>query len=431
MIDHLPRHFRGADAEANAMARAGEPVRHIRRSPIVASARTAAIGCLALALAIVSPALSHAQTVRPWLPPDADSLTIWTADAKAAFQLNKGDSTGGTNYRAYELVGRMGRRLMRSLGRTNLLQAPAVESLLDSLGFDTDVRVEPRHPFFALLMVRDPYHRNAKAVGFLCWYKETDFRTQAIEFNGGLDPAMTVWWSGREEAPWEWGIVEQTRAERRASFTLLQLAPNGTFWQVVQYDPEGLDLAGVSSMEWADINGDEKPELVAWAPASHDSLFDLEGCRDCPRMFNQLTFVERPRGFALMDTRIVPAPLTTFMRFARLLADGDRDGASRLLSDPHKLDQAIAAGWASGKRNGTWRVLYTEPNTAWPQWLMVRHHGSPKVHDYKVDLEPVRGRWLIHGWELRDDATTPGYLKPDSLGHAKPSGGKTKSETKK
>jgi hypothetical protein len=36
-----------------------------------------------------------------------------------------------------------------------------------------------------------------------------------------------------------------------------------------------------------------------------------------------------------------------------------------------------------------------------------------------MSMEPVRGRWVIASWDNRDDATTPGFLPPDSLAHGK------------
>src|SRR5881397_1635731 len=44
-----------------------------------------------------------------------DSLAAWATEARSHFHSNAGDSVGGTNYRAYELVGQMSRRLLRSL----------------------------------------------------------------------------------------------------------------------------------------------------------------------------------------------------------------------------------------------------------------------------------------------------------------------------
>ena len=70
------------------------------------------------------------------MPPSADSLQHWASEAKVLFQANEGDSVGGPNFRAYERVGHMGRRLLRSLGKSGLSQAHAVAVIIDSLGLD-------------------------------------------------------------------------------------------------------------------------------------------------------------------------------------------------------------------------------------------------------------------------------------------------------
>lgn len=353
--------------------------------------------------AIAGPA--HAQRVRTWSPPDLDSLRAWSAEARSLFQRNTGDSATGDNFRAYERVGRASRKLLRSLGRPNLVQAPAIKSVLDTLGLETDVRVDPVVPEFVLVMIRNPYKRTAAAVGYLYWYKGNDLRAQPVTFAGGDAPQMRVWWTGVEAAPYSWAVVERTRGVLRHHLTVMSLTPNGEYWRITQYDPNGLDLGVGANVAWADLNGDQHPELVAWVPAVFDSM--VETCPDCPKPVNEMTYVQGSKGFELLDVRIVPSPITTFTLFARMLAQGDRTNASRLLEDPAKLQEALSLGWGGPQRKGAWRILYTEPETAWPRWLMVRHQSSTATHDWRILLEPVRGRWLISRWENRDDASTP------------------------
>jgi hypothetical protein len=377
-----------------------------------------ATGMFALALSVVAPAASLAQTVKPWVPPHSDSLLVWAAEAKARFMANQGDSTGGPNYRAYEIVGDMGRHLVGSLGRQGMTQANAVEMMLDSLGLDTDVRVDAKHPTFAILMVRDPYHLKARAVGFMLWWKVSDLRMQGVEFGGGIDPQARVWWTGREDQPWEWGIADRTRDADHLGFLLLGMVPSGTYWRILQYDAHGIPTHGASTATWTDVNGDERPELIVFARANLDST--VIPCKECPKVYDQLTFVERPGGFVLMDTRVVPSPVSTLSRFVQLLGEGDRSGASRLLKDPRRIDEAIALGWSGLKRPGSWKILYAEPYTAWPQWLMVRVRGQQRTHDYRIGFDAAYGRWVLGDWEQRDDATTPGFLPPDSTHAARP-----------
>ena len=152
-------------------------------------ARLAAAAWLGCALVLCVPP-AHAQPVRPWVPATADSLVAWSAEARARFRANAGDSLGGSNLEAYELVGRMGRRLLRSLGPEHTLQAEAIEAVLDSLGLDTEVAIDPKQPKFVLLVARNPFRADAQAVGYLYWYRGLDLRMQGVGLHGGHQPRM-------------------------------------------------------------------------------------------------------------------------------------------------------------------------------------------------------------------------------------------------
>src|SRR5207247_705614 len=123
--------------------------------------------------------------------------------------------------------GTMGRRLLRSLGEGHLIQAHAIATVLDSLGLDTEVRVDPELPHFVLLMVRNPYRRTADAVGFIYWYREHDLRVQGSVFRGGTKPEMRVWWTGQEHSPYTLGVVDHSRDESKMYLSLYRLSPSG------------------------------------------------------------------------------------------------------------------------------------------------------------------------------------------------------------
>src|SRR5262245_32336258 len=203
-----------------------------RRQPAPGSSRRHLSMAASLLLILgLLPAVALAQNVKPWVPPAADSLLRWATEAKTRFQTNKGDSIGGENFAAYDLVGKMGRRLLRSLGRENMRQASAIKPVLDSLGLETDIEVDPDLPYFALLMVRNPYRRTAKAVGFLYWYRENDLRMQGAQFMGGWKPMMRVWWTGSQDAPYSWCVLDRSRSnEATLRVTLFRLHPKGQFW---------------------------------------------------------------------------------------------------------------------------------------------------------------------------------------------------------
>src|SRR5258708_35457045 len=94
-------------------------------------------------------------------------MRVWSALAPAAFKNGRSDSVGGDNYLPYEIVGRVARRMLRAMASNDLLQAHAIVPVLDSLGFDVIVAVDPAQPSFALVMVRSPHRFTAHAVGDL------------------------------------------------------------------------------------------------------------------------------------------------------------------------------------------------------------------------------------------------------------------------
>lgn len=350
---------------------------------------------LLLLIVFLAPRPAWAEILRPWSPPGADSLKMWASEARVRFQSNLGDSVGGENFRAYDLVGRIGRRMIWALGREHLAQAAVMEGVLDSLGLSAEVRVDPRLPSFVLLMVHNPF-RNAGSLGFLFWYRGTDLRTQGIAFESGWRPVFRVWWSGHAEFPYECGIVDRARAEKGAmSFLLLRLSGDGSFWNVQQFSGNGPALGGEGEVAWVDLNGDGNPELVTWTRAPSDSLF-LE-CPGCPTLYEERTFVERAAGFELHDSRLLPSPYATFQLFIRLLHQQNRAAAARLLSDPTQIDEAIKLGWGSDRRPGTWKMEWAEA-TSWPRWLMMRHATAKDRPLYAVHFAMRDGRWIITDW---------------------------------
>jgi hypothetical protein len=383
-----------------------------------------------LALLLGGAAPAHSQTIRPWMPPSADSLQRWASDAKVAFRENQGDSVGGANFRAYNLVGNMGRRLVRSLGRAGLLQSQAVSVMLDSLGLDTDVTIDPLFPEFVLLMVRNPYRLTAHALGFLYWYQGDDLRMQGAMFFGGLRPVIRVWWTGYPDQPYSLGILDHERETAgRTRLTLFRMDQRGLAWNIVQAPDDGPDLTGVGNAAFVDINADERPELVAWIRGENDSLF--ETCLDCPGLIREQVYTESRPGFDLSDVRLMPTPFSTFTLFIRLLADGNRTAAARLLKDPAKMDEAIAEGWGSRRRARAWKLEYTEEER-WPTWLEFLHHGPKGDKHYVVHFELKEGRWIIRDWVTPHRATPIGRgIDSATVRAPKPPPGKTTGTTTK
>lgn len=377
------------------------PVPRERRAGALAALAAPLAACLALlacALGAPSGTLHAAPLVRPWTPPDADSLLIWGADAVTRFQTNQGDSVGGSNFHAYELVGMMGRRLLRSLGRSGMNQAHAVEAVLDSMGLDTEIATDPRFPTFVLLMVHNPYRRTATSVGFLYWLRDLDLRMQGVIFMGGRQPRMRVWWTGKSDVPYEWGVLTVDPADDgRMDLLFLRLNSDGTFWVLVQYGGEPY-LGGPGEAEWADLNNDGKPELSVWTRTKADSLF--EECPECPHLTSEQVYVEGPAGFELFDSRLFPTPYATFTLFIRLLRQQNRPAAARLLENPARVTDAVAQGWGSGRGRGLWKLEYGEEGQAWPRALEFLFKGPRGPVRYAVRFALRDGRWLISDWKV-------------------------------
>ncbi len=378
----------------------------------VLRAAAAALALLAACVAVASlPAPAAAQArplIRPWTPPDADSLLIWAEDAKAHFRANVGDSVGGANYRGYEIVGFMGRKLLAALGHDGLLQANAVESVIDSLGLDTDIVIDRTNPHFAFMMVRNPFQPAAKAVGFLYWYREHDLRQQGVVMRSTLAPRMRVWWTADNDAPYEWGIVTEDR-EHLMSLLLLKMNDTATYWALLQYDQYGPDLGGPGEAVWAEVNRAGAPELIVWTHAVADSSF--QECADCPHLIREQMFVENGKGYELYDSRLLPSPYTVFTLFIRLLQRGDRGAASRLLDQPARITDAIAQGWAR-RRPGMWKMEYADAGKTWPDWFEFRFDGPRGPVRYIVHCVFRDGRWLVGNWMIPRVAVPGKAIRP-------------------
>ncbi len=327
--------------------------------------------------------------------PAVESDSAMAARARAGFQSNRGDSAAGENYRAYEQVGLLGRRLLRSLPRKDLAQARAIKPALDSLGFATEVATDPALPAFALLMVRNPGRSSADAVGFLYWYRVDDLRMQGVVFKGGHRPRMRVWRTANPEVPYEWGVLDENR-DGVQRFTMMRMNPGGTVWGI-QQDEESFPLLGEpGEAAWADLNRDGPPEFVSWTTGPTDSLFTE--CSNCPKLLIERTFVESGDAFDLLDQRVLPSPYATLVYFVRLLIDGKLAEAGKLLRDPAKVQAAVAQGWNQRVVRKPWVVEMAETGQAWPRRLALRFEGPNGVKRYAMVFAKREGRWIIDNW---------------------------------
>ena len=360
---------------------------------------------LLLALLLVPCAAGAAPAVKPWIPTGLDSVSAWAAQARVLFRNNTGDSLGGTNFVAYQQVGKIGRQLLRSLGRGNLSQAHAIEPVIDSLGLDTEIAMDVHLPYFAVLMVRNPFRPEADVAGFLYWFMGNDLRYQGVRFTSGRGLSMRVWRTRSNEKPYSWGILENARnGSLPVEFSLMRLTEKGHFWVADQYPGFGPNMGGRGDASFADLNNDGIPELVSWTRGTQDSLFNL--CADCPALITERTWAERERGFELVESRLVPTAFANFVAFTRYLREGNRAAASRLLADPDKIADAIANGWDRVQGRGAWRVTSVEKDETWPHWIVVRHGRGEAARSWVVNFVLRDGRWIIQDW-VREKIQAP------------------------
>lgn len=347
----------------------------------------------ALCLAMIGALQAHAAPIQPWVPPHADTLLAWAAQTRVQFQANTGDSVGGRNYAAYERVGTMGRTMLESMGRAGMVQAPLMEGILDSVGLDVDVVVDQDLPFFTLMMVRNPHRTSASSVAFLYWWRQQKLMTQGLLFQGGRDPKSRVWWTGRSDAPYAWGIIDRNQDPPRVGLTLMRLNRDGFYWNLLQYPSDSTALGTEGSAEFADINRDGSPEVVAWVRTEPDPMF--AECRACPALITERTFVERRLGFQLEESRVVPTTFANFAMFLRMLREGRLDDAERLVARPSLIQRALEYGW-NRKGDGIWRFEYAEEGEQWPRWMVFALEAADgKKTAYMVRFGPAESRWIV------------------------------------
>ena len=356
---------------------------------------------------------ARAQATKPWVPP-GDSLLRDVTTARMRFMRQQGDTIGGDNFGPYDEVSRIARKLLQSLGREHFIQAPAIEATLDSLGFDTEVAVDPVFPEIVALLVRNPFRASSEAAGFLYWRVREDLRMQGIGFPPARNVRLRAWYTGRPQAPYEACLTYMGKGPvPRPGLKFLRMGPDGRYWNLVQYEGHGPEFADRAVLSFADVNLDGQPELLSFNPVDEDSSFVLRS--GVPPIVNEFIYTERPEGFVLHDARTVPGPVEALRLFVEHLRSPQPERAKFFMMKPERLKDALANGWGKLRGRNAWTVEYGEQDQAWPEWLAVRTNdpGGPKrwiFHFYIQD-----GRWVIRDWtpvKEKGPAVTPSSGAP-------------------
>ena len=367
------------------------------------------------------PAVAAAQSVRPWTPAGADSITALVAEAKVMFRQANTDTITERSIVPFERVGQAARRLVRRLGRKGTLLAPSVEASLDSLGLDVDVVNDTDLPSIVLVMVRNPYRRSEQGVGYLLWYRGVDLRMQGTAFPPCIRPRVRSWWNGRQSSPYSTAIVYETRGNTpMLGFKYLQLSGDGYYWNLLQYEGNGPELGVAGEAAFVDVDGDGRPELLSYSPVPQDSILTVRS--PVGPILREVMYTERGHGFVLHDARIVPGPLASLDLFLSLLRDGKHDNARRMLVDPARLDQAVAAGWAERSAPRNFVVDQQEEGQSWPDWLSANVTNRTGTRRWVFHFSLQDGHWLIRDWlaEETPRANAGREAAPDSTGGRKP-----------
>jgi hypothetical protein len=81
------------------------------------------------------------------------------------------------------------------------------------------------------------------------------------------------------------------------------------------------------------------------------------------------------------------------------LLSGQKGAAGRLLTNPAKVEAALALGWGRRRAAGTWTLERAEPEERWPRWLGFKFQDGAEKRRFIVRFRQEGVRWLIHDWE--------------------------------
>jgi hypothetical protein len=250
-------------------------------------------------------------------------------------------------------------------------------------------------PSVTLVVVRHPFRPAAQAVGYLLWWRGLDLRMQGVSLPAVVDPHLRTWWTGRAGSPYAAAITYRKRGTPPTmGLHYLRLTPEGFVWELLQYDGNGPQLGVAGDVALPDLDGDGRPELVAWSVRPPDSLLTVE--TGVAPVMGEAIYVDRGAGFVPQDARVMPGPTVTLRQFLEALRAGDRRAAEEWLLDPTFRVLAEGNGWGALSSPRDFVVDRQEQGQSWPDWLGARVRGRDgRFQRWVFHFELREGRWRI------------------------------------
>lgn len=347
---------------------------------------------------LVTPAFAQASLLpKPWRPAATDSISQWAIEGRNLLAESNSPELGDREVVAYRWVDKVAKAYFHSLGPHGMAAAGGISAFLDSLKLKGSVVSDRVYPAFSFVLFANPSHEDYASLGYLYWFRGDEVRSQPIYLKGGHDPELRVWWTGREQAPWEMGLLYTMEHDRDSApeFIFMRMVPTGAGWEPVQAGVEGVDFGGKGTATFADLDGDGTPEIVSWVRGVPDTLFVPCNGPGCPDLLTERIFTLE-RGYELYDQRTVATPYATLVLFVRSLVAGKEAIAQSLVTHPGVVEKARTLGWSRLHHKGAFRAIEPRGETRWPDRLRFEY-GPQGNYDsvLEVRFASSQGHWLL------------------------------------
>jgi hypothetical protein len=348
-------------------------------------------------LAFVAPAFAQSSLLpKPWRPAGTDSITQWAIEGRNLLAESNSPELSDREVVGYRWVDKVAKAYFHALGPHGMAAAGGLSAFLDSLRLKGSVVSDRQYPAFSLVTFDNPSHENFASLSYLYWFRGDDVRSQPVYLKGGHDPVLRVWWSGREEAPWQCGILYSMQQGRDAApeFIMMSMISSGAGWQPMQAGVD-VDFGGKGTATFVDLDGDDIPEIVSWVRGVPDTLFVPCKGPGCPDLMTERIFTLET-GFEMYDQHTVATPYATLVLFVRSLMGGKDAIAQSLVTHPAVIEKARALGWPRLHRRSAFRIIEPRGETRWPDRLRF-DYGPQGLYNsvLEVRFASNQGHWLI------------------------------------